>query len=119
VKALEEFCEYRPMRRQLLEFACGAAKLKWPHLTKVIGIGIDAPKYSLINSEDFILLNCDNWTEEDQAYYEKANAELRLFQTSALKETHARYRFPVLSRASKSSEDWPESALRVRIGQEI
>jgi hypothetical protein len=78
--------EYRPMRRRLLEFACGAAKLKWPHLIKVIGIGIDAPKYSQKNSEDFILLNCENWTEEDQAYYEEANAELRLFQTSALKE---------------------------------
>lgn len=78
--------EYRPMRRQLLEFACGAAKLKCPHLTKVIGIGIDAPKYSMMNSEDFILLDCQNWTEEDQAYYERANAELRLFQTSALKQ---------------------------------
>jgi SEC-C motif len=78
--------EYRPTRRRLLEFACGAAKLKWPHLTKVIGIGIDAPKYSPKNSEDFILLNCENWTEEDQAYYEEANAELRLFQTTALKE---------------------------------
>jgi hypothetical protein len=77
--------EYRPMRRRLLEFACGAAKLKWPHLTKVIGIGIDAPKYSPKNSEDFTLLNCGNWTDEDQAYYEDANSELHLFQTSALK----------------------------------
>jgi hypothetical protein len=78
--------EYRPMRRQFLEFACGAAKLKYPNLTKVIGIGIDAPKYSKMNSEDFILLDCKNWTEENQTYYEQANAELRLFQTDALKE---------------------------------
>ncbi|MEJ2377318.1 MAG: SEC-C metal-binding domain-containing protein [Pseudolabrys sp.] len=39
-----------------------------------------------MSSEDFILLNCENWTEENQAYYEKANAELRFFQTEALKE---------------------------------
>jgi hypothetical protein len=78
--------EYRPVRRGLLELACGAAKLKWPHLSKVIGIGIDAPKYSLMNSEDLILLNCDDWTEEEQTYYEKANAELHFFQTSSLKE---------------------------------
>jgi hypothetical protein len=74
------------MRSRLLEFACGAAKLKWPHLTKVIGIGIDPPKYSPKNSEDFVLFECDNWTKEDQAYYEEANATLHLFQTNALKE---------------------------------
>lgn len=78
--------EYRPFRRRMLEFACGAAKLKFPHLEKVIGIAIDAPKYSRINSEDFILLECGNWSEEDQAYYEEANKKLRFFQTDALKE---------------------------------
>ena len=78
--------EYRPIRRSLLEFACGAAKLKWPHLNKVVGIGIDAPKYSRKNSEDFILLNCENWTKEDKDYYEEANTELCLFQTTAMKE---------------------------------
>jgi len=78
--------EYRPMRRRVLEFACGCAKLKWPELTKVIGIAIDAPKYSRQNSEDFILLDCANWSEEDKAYYEEANRELRFFQTNAMKE---------------------------------
>jgi hypothetical protein len=78
--------EYRPLRRKMLEFACGATKLKFPHLKKVIGIAIDAPKYSRMNSEDFILLDCENWTDEDQAFYEKANKELRFFQTSALKQ---------------------------------
>jgi hypothetical protein len=78
--------EYRPIRRRMLEFACGAAKLKFSHLKKVIGIAIDAPKYSRMNSEDFIVLNCENWTKQDQDYYENANQELRFFQTSALKE---------------------------------
>jgi hypothetical protein len=78
--------EYRPLRRKMMEFACGAAKLKFPHLKKVIGIGIDAPKYSRMNSEDFILLNCENWSNEDQAYYAEANKELRFFRTDALKQ---------------------------------
>jgi hypothetical protein len=30
--------EYRPVRRKMLEFACGAAKLKFPDLKKVIGM---------------------------------------------------------------------------------
>jgi hypothetical protein len=78
--------EYRPLRRKMLEFACGAAKLKFPNLKKVIGIAIDAPKYSRRNSEDFILLDCENWNSDDQAYYEEANKELRFFQTDAMKE---------------------------------
>jgi hypothetical protein len=78
--------EYRPKRRRLLEFACGATKLKFPQLHKVIGIAIDAPKYSRRNSEDFILLDCKNWSDEDRACYEEANKELRFFQTEAVKE---------------------------------
>jgi uncharacterized protein YecA (UPF0149 family) len=74
----------------MLEFACGAAKLKFPNLQKVIGIAIDAPKYFRRNSEDFILLNCGEWTDEDQAFYEEVNKELRFFQTDALKERRMR-----------------------------
>ncbi len=70
----------------MLEFACGAAKLKFQHLTKVVGIAIDAPKYNTVNSEVFILLNCSNWTAEDQNYFEEANKELHFFQTKALRE---------------------------------
>ena len=81
---------YRPTRRKMLEFACGAAKLKWPDMNKIIGIAIDAPKYSRMNSEDFILLDCANWTPEDQAYYEEANTELRFFQTPSLREHRMR-----------------------------
>jgi hypothetical protein len=78
--------EYRPLRRKMLEFACGAAKLRFPHLKKVMGIAIDAPKYTRRNSEDFILLECENWSSEEQTSYEEANKELRFFQTGALKQ---------------------------------
>ncbi len=70
----------------MLEFACAAAKLKRPELTKVIGIAIDAPKYYPKNSEDFILFDYAKWNDEDRTYYEEANNKLRFFQTDALKE---------------------------------
>jgi hypothetical protein len=52
--------DYREKRQTLLEIACGAAKNNFPNLVKVIGIGIDAPKFAGdTNAEDFILLLCD------------------------------------------------------------
>ncbi len=78
--------EYRPLRQKMLEFACGAAKLKSSHLEKVIGIAINSPKYSSVNSEDFVLMDCTDWTQQDQTYYEEANRELRFFQTRDMTE---------------------------------
>jgi hypothetical protein len=76
--------EYRPKRQAMLEIACGVAKNKFPHLNKVIGIGIDAPKFSTQNAEDFILLNCEEWTEEDRIRYEKKNEALKFFESSRI-----------------------------------
>ena len=77
--------DYLGMRRALLEFACGAARNKFPHLTKVIGIGMDAPKFDGgTNSEDFILLPCETWNEDARAYYEEQNQEWNFFGTPHL-----------------------------------
>jgi hypothetical protein len=79
--------DYLDKRRTLLEIACGAAKNKFAHLTKVIGIGIDAPKFAgNTNSEDFILMPCEAWTEDDRAYYEDQNRELKFFETPQLEQ---------------------------------
>ena len=67
--------EYRPVRLKLLEIACGVAKNKLPHLKKVIGIAIDPPNLNQGVSEDFILMDCENWTKEQAEYYEKENKE--------------------------------------------
>ena len=81
--------DYRPRRQAMLEIACAAAKLKFPHLHTVIGIAIDAPKYSGgVNSEDFILMDCSNWTDEVRKDYEEANRVMQFF-TSA-KQTSGR-----------------------------
>jgi len=79
--------KYRPVRREMLSIACGAAKIRFPHLKKVIGIAIDAPKFCERNSEDFALLDCENWTEKDQSYFEEGNKLLNFFNTDNIKMT--------------------------------
>jgi hypothetical protein len=76
---------------------------KFPHLVKVIGIGIDAPKFSEdTNAEDFILLPCATWTQEVRAYYEEQNKDWNFFGTSNLRRNSDRVtRFVPPPRPSK------------------
>ena len=76
--------DYRQNRQTMLKIACGAAKNKFKHLKKVIGIAIDAPKYSKTNAEDFILMDCVNWSRDLRRYYEKANEGLDFFKSDSL-----------------------------------
>ncbi|MDP3479405.1 MAG: SEC-C metal-binding domain-containing protein [Desulfoprunum sp.] len=78
--------EYRSKRQAMLEVACGAAKNKFDHLKTVVGIAIDAPKYSRTNAEDFILMDCTDWTDEQREYYEKANEGLAFFKTGVVEQ---------------------------------
>ena len=79
--------EYRPKRRTALEIACGVARNKFPHLTKVIGIAIDAPKDKPTNSEDFILMDAE-WSDERRQTYDELNKELKFFEMQDLKMGH-------------------------------
>jgi hypothetical protein len=76
---------YREKRSGILAIACAAAKNKFPHLTTIVGIGIDAPKFVEENSEDFILMYCADWPEERRKYYEEANKAWGFFQSPDLK----------------------------------
>ena len=85
-----------------------------------MGIGIDAPKYSRMNSEDFVLLDCKNWTKEDQAYYEEANSELKFFQTNELKERRMQVtEFPLALRGSDVPKTGRNATLPVWIRQKV
>ena len=70
--------------KQMLEIACGAAKNRFGHLKKVIGIAIDAPKYSKRNAEDFILMDCSDWPDDLRGQYEKANEAFGFFKSEKL-----------------------------------
>ena len=87
--------EYRPKRRAMLAIACGVAKNKFPNLKKVIGIAIDAPKFTERNSEDFLMINADNWTDEEAEFYNEQNKAWRFFETPQLRRHNTRIReFP-------------------------
>lgn len=79
--------DYRDKRRGLLEIACGAAKNRFQGLVKVVGIAIDAPKHSDgTDGEDFILMECNVWTEQLRAYYEELNGTWQFFATDHMKQ---------------------------------
>jgi len=78
--------DYREKRQTILEIACGAAKNKFPNLKTIIGIAIDAPKFVKENSEDFILMGCETWTDEMHAHYEAGNDGWGFFRSPTLKE---------------------------------
>jgi len=75
-----------PFRQKMLEIACGAAKNKFLHLKKVIGIAIDAPKYNYTNSEDFLLMNCEKWSDKDRKFYDDLNKELKFFESGIMQD---------------------------------
>jgi hypothetical protein len=75
---------YRPKRRKLLVIACGAAKNKYQEINMIIGIAIEAPKFTRTNSEDFVLMDCSKWNDEDRAYYQKENEPVNFFNTTKM-----------------------------------
>ncbi len=82
--------DWRPKRQAALEIACGAAKLNFPHLQKIIGIAIDAPKFAKESAEDFILLDASDWTDDQQKFYRRGNDLFKFFETPYLRQHQAR-----------------------------
>ena len=80
--------EIREVRQAMLEIACAAAKLKFPHFRRVVGIAINAPKFAgHSNSEDMLLMEFDDWSAERKAHYEEANRDFRFFATPQMLRT--------------------------------
>ena len=78
--------EFRNARRYFLEIACGAAKNYQPHLNTIVGIALDPPMFGGENGEDFILMDCSDWSDDQRKYYEAANQELGFFQSPTLEK---------------------------------
>ncbi|WP_199720618.1 SEC-C metal-binding domain-containing protein [Stagnimonas aquatica] len=79
--------QYRQGRQHMLEVACAGAKLKFYDLKQVVGIAIDAPKYTQQNSEDFLLMDFATWTDETRQQYEPLVAEFGFFRSTSLQES--------------------------------
>jgi hypothetical protein len=80
--------DYRQIRQNMLDIACGAAKNAYPEIELIIGIAIDAPKFFKENSEDILLMDCIEWTKEERSYYENVNREFGFFKTDLQRREH-------------------------------
>lgn len=78
--------QYREIRQQMLEIACGAAKNMKDELTTIVGIAVDAPKFHKEIAEDFLLIDCSNWTPEKRHEYAELNKELGFFASPSMKQ---------------------------------
>ena len=70
----------RKKRRHLLDVACGVARNKFPDIKTVVGIAVAPPKYTSQVAEDFLLLKCAEWSEEDRIYYDRENENWNFFK---------------------------------------
>lgn len=87
ITELDYETEYRPFRQEMLKIACGVEKIKRPNSKLVVGIGIDATNYAEGNSEDFVLLDCSDWSGEDEDLYKERNKELNFLKQRHYKLT--------------------------------
>lgn len=87
------------IRKYLLHVACGAAKLKFPHLQKVVGIVIERQEFA---GDTQMLLECSNWTDEQQRFYEELNEqpECRFFLSNPPIVSVSTSNFPRAGRVS-------------------
>ncbi|RVU17506.1 YecA family protein [Methylobacterium oryzihabitans] len=75
----------RTVRQEILLIACGAAKNHMPDLHTIIGIGIEPPKISTAIGEDFILLDCTDWSREREMEFREKNKGFNFFSTHTLR----------------------------------
>jgi len=73
---------YREIRQAILAGACGAEKNNFPDLEIIVGILIEPPKLSDDLAEDFAVLYCKTWSNEDKKYYEDIANEFGFFKTA-------------------------------------
>ena len=76
------FDEYRHVRKNMLSIARGVVKNRFPSLETVVGIAMDAPMYWSYDGEDFVLLECEHWSDEERAHYDRENEKLGLFKNA-------------------------------------
>jgi len=94
--------DYRAIRQKMLEVACAAMKNRVQDLEYVIGIAVEPPRFAEQLSEDFILLDCRDWTEDIRRHYEEENTQsgMGFFTSPNMTSTH------------KSVKEFPNEALR-------
>ncbi len=82
------FEEGRDVKIEMLKLACGAAKLNFSHVKKVIGLAIEAPHLNEKTAEDYILMEEGELHPEQIKYIQEVNTEFNFFQSKNLKPTY-------------------------------
>ena len=68
-------------KRAMLEVLCGVTRNNFPNAKTIVGISMNAPKYASIGGgEHFALLKCEEWSEEERAYYDQQNESFGFFK---------------------------------------
>lgn len=78
----------RDVKIEMLKLACGAAKLNFPHVKKVVGLAIEAPHLNEKTAEDYIFMDEGELHPEEIKYIREVNAEFNFFQSKNLKPTY-------------------------------
>ena len=91
---ITNYALWQLQRGELLKTACCAAKNKFPGLTTIIGIVIDAPKHYRENSESFLMIR-DNLRQEDIERYGLINKEFNFFNDTMTIKHETHYQFPM------------------------
>ena len=81
----KEFEEGRNVKIEMLKIACGAAKLNFPHVKKVVGLAIEAPHLNEKTAEDYILMEEGELHVEEIKYIQEMNEDLGFFRSKNLK----------------------------------
>lgn len=89
----ETYEKYRKSRLEYLKKIAFCAKAKCvienKEVNKIVGIAMEPPKLNLHHSSsEFILLECNEWSEEEQIYYEKVRQQENIFMTPFSKGKH-------------------------------
>lgn len=82
--------QYRHIRQSMLEIACGAAKNMRAELDTIVGIAIDAPKFHKEIAEDFLLMDCSNWTPDKKSEYAELNKVVGFFASPSMTQYEER-----------------------------
>ena len=104
----ESYEEYREIRRKLLGSYCAITRLEFPDAERVIGIATESGR-GAGGSEDFVLFDGANWTDEDQVRWSETKAtmiELGLLGERTLRNGIEK-EFPAPTIGKHSKDDQP------------
>ena len=70
--------DYEVFRRRILESVCGATKNRFPEVEFAVGMAMEASDSAADVEDDFILLDCLEWSEDDGFFYARQSRRMRL-----------------------------------------